>query len=172
MSAGLMEDHAAKAILYGHGHGTRLDVTCMQHGDCLAGSLPAKLLRVIFRKKLQSLPCAVVYAAVLILSIPAGNGGNHDPVADLPVMGKQALAGGDHDLVIHLQIASADLADLVTVFLRGQACLPHILDFLRVAHIRRYDLHRMDIPEEALPQKDVLHCSCTCKGIRHFGSTA
>ena len=39
MPAGLVENHASESVLNGYRHGARFDITRVQHGDCLAGSL-------------------------------------------------------------------------------------------------------------------------------------
>ena len=97
----------------------------------------------------------MVYGAVLVLPIPAGDGRNDDPGADLSVLGEESLAGGDENLVVHLQEGAADLADFIAVVLCRQTGLAQIVDFFRVAHIPGHHPHWVDVPEQALPQDDV-----------------
>ncbi len=171
MSAGLMENNPPKSVLYGHGHGARLDITGVEHGDSLGGSLPAQLLRVQILKKFQSFSGPGTHAAGLVLPIFAGNGRNRNPGANLPVLCKQPLTGGNEDLMVHFHIVAVDLGYFIVILFRRQAGLPEVIDFIGIFHSCGHNFHRMNVSEQSLPQYNIRNPAALRHGGSHPGRT-
>ena len=155
MSAGLVENHAAKAIFNCHSHDARRAVARSRHGHRLLCRAGANNFGIHSLKHFHTHPASGRKVPLLRLPILLGNGLGKEPGADLPVLRIQALGAGNEDIVIHVQQLTDDLHNGRIIVLCGVIRLLHDLDLLPIGNGAGDDSDRVNIPKAALVQHNV-----------------
>ena len=159
MSASLVEDNTAKAVLNCNGHSACGAVVSLEVDHCLTSRLATDVSRVDKIEEFQTHSATGTVEARLVNACRACNRADRHTRADVTVGCIKSLGVGNKDGVVNAKQRTADLRDRLVILLCGKAAGSEKVGANARVNARGNDLCRMNVREHTLVQDNLLGCA-------------